>query len=153
MALKDVWFTPEFSDAFPMGLFLLGEIQPITEFSNDRNAPKIQKSDWDRDGNGTGLRLWKGTVMDPAAMNARNAGFDVTFVTNQRPVPSAPAISEGVYPIVLEGLQVKPKVAGSGEYKTLGFNIRASGIKGDNSGAKQPPNNVGASRPADEKAA
>ncbi|WP_040781088.1 hypothetical protein [Nocardia pneumoniae] len=136
MALKDVWFTPAFEDAFPMGLFLLGEIAPVTEFSTDRNAPKRQRLDLDAEGNGTGKRLWKGTVTDPAAANAKQASFDVVFVADVQPVPAAPEIARGMRPVELEGLQVKPKIAGQGEFKSIGWTIRATGIKGDNSGAK-----------------
>ncbi|WP_063053028.1 hypothetical protein [Nocardia arthritidis] len=136
MALKDVWFTPAFEDAFPMGLFLLGEIAPVTEFSSDRNAPKRQRLDLDAEGNGTGKRLWKGTVTDPAAANAKQASFDVVFVADVQPVPAAPEIARGMRPVELEGLQVKPKIAGQGEFKSIGWTIRATGIKGDNSGAK-----------------
>lgn len=136
MALKDVWFTPAFEDAFPMGLFLLGEIAPVTEFNSDRNAPKRQRLDLDAEGNGTGKRLWKGTVTDPAAANAKQASFDVVFVADVQPVPAAPEIARGMRPVELEGLQVKPKIAGQGEFKSIGWTIRATGIKGDNSGAK-----------------
>ncbi|MBF6473723.1 MULTISPECIES: hypothetical protein [Nocardia] len=136
MALKDVWFTPAFEGAFPMGLFLLGEIAPVTEFSTDRNAPKRQRLDLDAEGNGTGKRLWKGTVTDPAAANAKQASFDVVFVADVQPVPAAPEIARGMRPVELEGLQVKPKIAGQGEFKSIGWTIRATGIKGDNSGAK-----------------
>lgn len=152
MSFKDGWFTPAF-DPHPMGLFLLGEIQPVTHYNSDRNAPKIQKVDLDDEGNGTGMRLWKATVTDPSADNARQASFEVVFVANQKPVPSAPEIAKNVRPIELEGVTVKPKIAGSGEYKSIAWTVRATGIKGDNSGAKQPPNNVGASRPRDDKAA
>ena len=139
MALKDVWFRPDFHEAFPKGLFLLGEIEPVTEFSRDRNAPKVQKQDFDFDGNGTGKRLWKGTVTDPTAANAKNASFDVTFVADVQPVPAAAEIVPGMTPIELEGLMVKPKVTGSGEFKSIGWTVRATGIKGDNSGAKTNP--------------
>ncbi|WP_280488606.1 hypothetical protein [Nocardia farcinica] len=153
MALKDVWFTPAFEDAFPKGLFLLGEIEPVTEFSRDRNAPKVQKLDFDFDGNGSGKRLWKGTVTDPCAANAKNASFDVVFVSDVQPVPAVPEIVPGMTPIVLEGLHVKPKIAGQGEFKSIGWMIRATGIKGDTSGAKQAPADPGAGRPSSGKAA
>ena len=136
MALKDVWFRPDFHEAFPKGLFLLGEIEPVTEFSRDRNAPKVQKLDFDYDGNGTGKRLWKGTVTDPTAGNPKTASFEVTFVADVQPVPAAAEIVPGMTPIELEGLMVKPKVTGSGEFKSIGWTVRATGIKGDNSGAK-----------------
>lgn len=152
MALKDVWFTPEFREAFPKGLFLLGDIQAVTEYSTDRNAPKRQKVDLDNDGNGTGKRLWKGTITDPAAANARQASYDVIFVSDVQPVPAAPEIVPGMTPIELEGLQIKPKIAGSGEFKSIGWSIRATGIKGDNSGAKQAPADPGAARPTGKAA-
>jgi hypothetical protein len=153
VALKDVWFTPAFGEAFPKGLFLLGDIQAVTEFSTDRNAPKRQRVDLDNDGNGTGKRLWKGTITDPAAANARQASYDVIFVSDVQPVPAAPEIVPGMTPIELEGLQIKPKIAGSGEFKSIGWSIRATGIKGDTSGAKQAPADPGAARPGTGKAA
>ncbi|MGY1867302.1 hypothetical protein ACW9HK_19610 [Nocardia gipuzkoensis] len=152
MALKDVWFTPAFREAFPMGVFLLGEIQAVTEFSSDRNAPKRQKVDLDSEGNGTGKRLWKGTITDPAGSGAKNSSYDVIFVSDVQPVPAAPEIVPGMTPIELEGLQIKPKIAGSGEFKSIGWSIRATGIKGDNSGAKQPPADPGAARPTGKAA-
>ncbi|NKY56162.1 hypothetical protein HGA15_08320 [Nocardia flavorosea] len=152
MAMKNLWFTPSFDDAFPMGLFLLGEIEPMTEFNSDRNAPKRQRLDLDAEGNGTGKRLWKATVTDPAAPNAKQASFDLVFVADQQPVPSAPEIARGMRPIVLEGLQVKPKVTGQGEFKSIGWNIRATGIAGDNSGSKQAAADASAARPAGKAA-
>ncbi|MEV0340575.1 hypothetical protein AB0H49_16225 [Nocardia sp. NPDC050713] len=146
MALKDVWFSVDFGEAFPMGLVLMGEVQPMTEFSSDRNAVKRQRVDLDKDGNGTGKRLWKGTVTDPAGSGARSTSFDVTFVADVQPVPSAAPLMPGITPIVLEGLQIKPKIQGSGEFKSIGWTIRATGIAGDNSGAKQAPADPGAAR-------
>ncbi|MFD6463855.1 hypothetical protein, partial [Streptomyces roseolus] len=126
------------------------EIQPVTEFNQDRSAPKRHQLDFDRDGNGTGKRLWKATIMDPAGADrgAKQSSFDVVFVADQQPVPSTPEISPGVRPIELEGLMLKPRVVGNGEFKSIGWNIRATGIKGDNSGSKQAPADPGASRPA-----
>ncbi|MFE3796959.1 hypothetical protein [Nocardia tengchongensis] len=148
MALKDVWFTPEFSEAFPMGLVLVGVIEAVTEFSRERNAPKRQKVDLDDQGNGTGKRLWKGTVTDPTGSGSKNQTFDVLFIADVQPVPSSSPISPGFTPVVLEGLQIKPKMQGAGEFKSIGWNIRATGIAGDNSGAKVPPADVPASRSA-----
>ncbi|WP_433599138.1 hypothetical protein ACQPXH_26180 [Nocardia sp. CA-135953] len=146
MALKDVWLEPVFHLAFEKGLYLLGNVQPVTEFQKDRNAPVIQRVDLDRDGNGTGKRLWKATVTDPTAPNAKQASFEVVFVSDVQPVPAAAEIVPGMTPIELEGLQIKPKIVGSGEFKSIGWNIRATGIKGDTSGSKQAPADPGASR-------
>ncbi|WP_174556143.1 hypothetical protein [Nocardia pseudobrasiliensis] len=143
-----------FAEACPMGMYLLGEVSPILEYSKDKDAPKRQKVDLDKDGNGTGKRLWKATVVIPDGSNAKSVSYDVTFVADVRPVPSVGEAVPGMTPIVLEGMVVKPMLAGSGEFKSITWAIRATGIKGDVSGAKQPPANPGAARPArDEKAA
>ncbi|MEV4156595.1 hypothetical protein AB0J48_26590 [Nocardia salmonicida] len=138
MALKDMWIPTDFRSVFPQGVVLLGEIEPDQEFSSDRNAPKRQKIDVDREGNGSRKRLWKATVMDPAGAGkgAKNAGFDITFVSDVMPVPASAEVMPGFRPIELEGLMLKPRVVGNGEFKSIGFYIRATGIVGDNSGAK-----------------
>ncbi len=146
MALKDMWIPTDFGSVFPKGLLLVGEIEAQTEFSSDRNAPKRQSLDLDRDGNGSGKRLWKATVMDLSGGKANQTGFDITFVADQQPMPSLPELTPGLRPIELEGLLLKPRVIGNGEYKSISFYIRATGIKGDNSGAK-------VNQPAAQKAA
>ncbi|MEV6225100.1 hypothetical protein AB0M13_25960 [Nocardia fluminea] len=136
MALKDMWIPTDFRSVFPKGVLLLGEIEAQAEFSEDRNAPKRHALDFDRDGNGSGKRLWKATIMDRAGGRANQAGFDITFVADVMPTPSAEEVMEGLTPIELEGLLLKPRVVGNGQFKSIGFLIRATGIKGDNSGAK-----------------
>ncbi|MGW4848240.1 hypothetical protein [Nocardia brasiliensis] len=152
MALKDLWFEPVFNVAFEKGLFLLGGVAPLTKFQKDRNAPVIQEVDLDRDGNGTGKRLWKATVTDPTAANAKQASFEVIFVADQMPVPAVAEIVPGMTPIELEGLKIRPKIVGAGEFKSIGWSIRATGIKGDRSGSVAPGDHS-ASAPRDRKAA
>ncbi|MFB7723145.1 hypothetical protein [Nocardia sp. NPDC056100] len=149
MALKDMWFdVPTAESSF----MLIGSIEPMTEFSQNRNAPKRQRVDLDDNGNGTGKRLWKGTVADPTGIGEKNATFDVLFIADVQPVPSTAPVSPGFTPVVLEGMQVKPKIAGSGEFKSIGWKVRATGIVGDTSGSKVAPVDVPASRPSNGKA-
>src|SRR5690606_37790187 len=130
------WIPTDFRAVFPKGVLLLGDIEAQTEFSEDRNAPKRQAVDFDREGNGSGKRLWKATIMDRAGGKANQAGFDITFVADQMPVPSEPEILEGLRPSELEGLMLKPRVVGNGQFRSIGFYIRATGITRDTSGAK-----------------
>ncbi|WP_051178227.1 hypothetical protein [Nocardia concava] len=148
MALKDAWLKPVYEDVFPEGTMLIGGIEPITEYNADRSKPKKQKVDLDDFGNGTGKRLWKGTVADPTGSGAKGKTLDVVFVSDVQPVPSVPSVMPGYTPVVLEGLQVKPRIVGDGQFKSIGWSLRATGIVGDNSGANQPPADVPASRPA-----
>ncbi|PKV78300.1 hypothetical protein [Nocardia fluminea] len=148
MALKDMWIPTDFAAVFPQGLMLVGAIEADEEFSSDRNAPKRQKIDMDREGNGSRKRMWKATVMDPAGAGkgAKNTGLDITFIADVMPSPPADEVAPGFRPIVLEGLMLKPRVTGNGEFKSIGFYIRATGIKGDKSGARV--NNLAADKAA-----
>ncbi|WP_280255188.1 hypothetical protein [Nocardia wallacei] len=145
-----------FHQAFPKGLVLNSEIVPLTKYNPDPRSIPEQEFDIDKKtGEGTGNPLWKATVTDPHEDKAKRKSFEVIFIAPVQPVPSTEEIVPGTgwRMVELEGLTAEPKVMGQGEFKYLGYQYRATGIKGDNSGAKVPPNNVGASRPRDDKAA
>lgn len=153
MPSSNVWLKAEANEFFAMGTYLLGAVQAVTEFQRDRNTPAIQKVDIDYEGKGTGKRLWKATVIDPSsADNAKHASYEVIFVADACPVPPAAAIASGMTPVELVGLMVKPKLIGSGEFKSIGWSIRATGFKGDNSGTVAPGDHSAAA-PRDRKAA
>jgi hypothetical protein len=65
----------------------------------------------------------------PAQTNAKRASFDLIFLADVQPVPSAPELAPGtgLRMIELEGLTVEPKVMGQGEFKYLGYTFRAEG--------------------------
>ncbi len=157
MAIKKRYRFPiEFSEAFPQGLVLLGEVSALTKYNPNPNATPEQMFDFDpKTGEGSGLPLWSASVTDPHQDKAKRASFDIIFVAQVQPVPATQEIvpGTGMRMIELEGLLAEPKVMGQGEFKYLGYQFWATGIKGDTSGAKQPPNQVDASRPRDAKAA
>ena len=125
MALpRDHRFPVDHHAAFPMGLVLVGEIGPDTEFQPDRTKPAHQRVD-----EVTGLRIWKATVMDPDERKAKRASFELFFLAEVQPIPAAAEVLPGMRPIELEGLTVQPKVMGQGECKYQGFVYRATGIK------------------------
>ncbi|MBV7704651.1 hypothetical protein NOVA_17915 [Nocardia nova] len=149
-------FPVEFNVAFPQGLVLNSTIVPLTKYNPDPRAIPEQEFDIDKKtGEGTGFPLWKATVTDPNEEKAKRKSFEVVFIAPVQPVPVTEEIVPGTgwRMVELEGLTAEPKVMGQGEFKYLGYQFRATGIKGDTSGAKQAPNNVGASRPRDDKAA
>ncbi|QIS01518.1 hypothetical protein F5X71_03595 [Nocardia brasiliensis] len=149
-------FEIPFRTAFPQGLVLLGEISQVTKYNPNPNATPEPMFDYDpKTGEGSGLPLWKATVTDPHEDKAKRASFEVIFVAQVQPVPATEEIvpGTGMRMIELEGVSAEPKVMGQGEFKYQGYTFRATGIKGDTSGAKQAPNDPGASRPAGSKAA
>ncbi|NKY47840.1 hypothetical protein [Nocardia cerradoensis] len=143
MALKDLRFEVPFNVAFERGLVLVGEIEPDTEYNQNRNAPARQKVD-----PVTGLRQWKATCTNPAETNHKKSTIQVIFLADVAPIPSTEEVLPGMRSIVLENVTLQPKVTGQGEFKTLGWTVRATGIVGDNSGAKVPAADPGAARPA-----
>ena len=76
MALpRDQRFPVSFGEAFPLGLVLVGDIGPDTEFQPDRTKPAHQRVD-----EITGLRIWKAAVMDPSETKAKRASFEMFFL-------------------------------------------------------------------------
>ena len=126
-------FPIEFSDAFPSGLVMVGEVQPDTEFQSQedraRNRPVRQRVD-----EATGLRQWKVMVTDPDEAKAKRASFEVTLLAEVQPVPTTSEALPGVRPVELDGLTAEPRVAGNGEFKYLSYVFRATGFRAAGSG-------------------
>ncbi|MEU7764533.1 hypothetical protein AB0B25_05370 [Nocardia sp. NPDC049190] len=137
---KGFKFPIESSQAFPKRLLLMGGIGPAIKYNPDRNALPEQKYDIDpKTGEGTGLPLWTATVTDPHEASdgkGKRASFEITFVSRHQPVPAGEQIADGIWFIELEGVTAEPKVMGQGEFKYLGYQFRATGIKGDNNTPK-----------------
>src|SRR5699024_4309194 len=118
-------FDVEFETAFPRGLVLNGEIEPDNEFQENRQAPPRQKVDEQ-----TGKRMWKGVFSDPAHVKEAEASVKVTFLADQQPVPTSEEFVPGcgMRPVVLEGLEVTPRVTGQDKFKKLGWAYFATGF-------------------------
>ncbi|QIS09381.1 hypothetical protein [Nocardia arthritidis] len=152
MAIKRGYRFPiPFREAFPQGLLLLGEISQKTEYNADPRATPKPVFDIDRDGQGTGLPIWVASVTDPHEGNegkAKRASFEIEFVAQVQPVPVTPEVvpGTGLRMIELEGLTAEPAVVrqsvGEKNFSYVSYKFRATGIKGDNSGAKQPPADI-----------
>ncbi|MFF0611725.1 hypothetical protein ACFYUD_23990 [Nocardia tengchongensis] len=150
-------FPVQHDDVFVQRLMATGEVLPVIKYNPDRNAVPEQAIDYDlKTGEGTMKRLWKLAVTDSHEPNDKRKSFTVTFIADVQPVFSTEEIAPGTgwRWVELEGLTAEPRIMGQGEYKYLGYIYRATGIKGDNSGAKLPPADVPASRPSrNDKAA
>ncbi|PWV77837.1 hypothetical protein DFR69_103437 [Nocardia neocaledoniensis] len=140
-------FPVSHAEAFPMGLVLNGQIEPAVKYNQDRNAPQEQRRDYDtKTGEGTGLLMWKANVTDPHEPKAKRKSFELLFLAENVPVPVTDEVvpGTGMRMIEVEGLMAEPKVMGTEQFKYLGYQFYAGGIKGDNSGAR----NVTAERKA-----
>lgn len=135
-------FPIEFGVAFPRGLVLVGDIEPDNEYQSqeDRQRGREVRQRIDVQ---TGKRIWKGTATDPDEARAKRASFDVRFVADVQPVPTADEALPGMRPLELEGLEVEPKVAGQGEFKYLSYDVWATGIKDNGRGRKSSGSSAG----------
>src|ERR1700744_3207142 len=102
-APKNLRLTADFDEWFPQGLYLVGEIVPVTEYQSQedraRNRPLRPRTD-----EATGLPLFRGTFAAPAAEKDREKSVTVEFAAKVQPVPPPAAPGLPFRPVVLEGM-------------------------------------------------
>ncbi len=120
-------FSVDFEEWFPQGLYLVGEITPMTEYQSQedkaRNRPIRPRVD-----EITGRPLFRGTFADPSAEKDREKSVTVEFACAHQPVPPAAVAGLPFRPVVLEGMTVAPRAETSGQAKWLTWTIRATGM-------------------------
>jgi hypothetical protein len=126
-APKNMRLSANFDEWFPEGLFLVGEIVPVTEYQSQedraRNRPVRPRTD-----EATGLPLFRGTFADPSAEKDREKSVTVEFAAKVQPVPPAAVAGLPFRPVVLEGMTVQPRAEVSGQAKWITWVIRATGM-------------------------
>ncbi|MGH3864706.1 MAG: hypothetical protein ACRDQ4_00980 [Pseudonocardiaceae bacterium] len=126
-APKYVRFSVDFEEWFPLGLYLVGEIQAVSEYQSQedraRNRPVRPRTD-----EVTGRPLFRGTFADPAAEKDREKSVTVEFACAHQPVPPSAVTGVPFRPVVLEGMTVQPRAEASGQAKWLTWVIRATGM-------------------------
>jgi hypothetical protein len=127
-APKYARFSVDFDEWFPQGLYLVGEITPVTEYQSQedkaRNRPIRPRVD-----EVTGRPLFRGTFADPSAEKDREKSVTVEFACAHQPVPPAAVAGLPFRSVVLEGMTVAPRAETSGQAKWLTWTIRATGMK------------------------
>jgi hypothetical protein len=120
-------FAVDFEEWFPQGLYLVGEIQAVTEYQSQedraRNRPARPRLD-----EATGHRLFRGTFADPSAEKDREKSVTVEFACPHQPVPPESVPGLPFRPVVLEGMTAQPRAEASGQAKWLTWIIRAAGM-------------------------
>jgi hypothetical protein len=126
-APKNLRLTADFDEWFPQGLYLVGEIAPMTEYQSQedraRNRPVRPRTD-----EVTGLPLFRGTFADPAAEKDREKSVTVEFTAKVQPVPPAAMAGVPFRPVVLENMTVQPRAETSGQAKWITWVVRATGL-------------------------
>jgi hypothetical protein len=146
-APKNIRLKADFDEWFPQGLYLVGEIQAVTEYQSAedraRNRPVRPRVD-----EMSGLPLFRGTFADPSAEKDREKSVTVEFACAHQPVPPATVPGVPFRPVVLEGMTVAPRAEASGQAKWITWVVRASGMT-----APAAASNASAPPPASRSAA
>jgi len=115
-APKNLRLPAEFDQWFPEGLYLVGQITPVTEYQSQedraRNRPVRPRTD-----EVSGLPLYRGTFADPSAEKDREKSVTVEFAARVQPVPPPGVPGVPFRPMVLEGMTVQPRAEVSGQAK------------------------------------
>jgi hypothetical protein len=126
-APKNIRLKADFDEWFPQGLYLVGEITPVTEYQSAedkaRNRPVRPRID-----EVSGLPLFRGTFADPSAEKDREKSVTVEFACAHQPVPPEAVAGMPFRPVVLEGMTVQPRAEASGQAKWITWVIRATGM-------------------------
>ncbi|MGW5361559.1 plasmid replication, integration and excision activator [Actinopolymorpha pittospori] len=116
-----------FGEAFPYGVFAVGEVEVMRDFEKSSRDREVQAYDED-----SGDPIWTLDVIDadPAATKATRS-LAIRIVAKHKPVlPEAP-IGQPFTPVEFEGLSASPYVAdspmGNGKGR-LAWSFRASGV-------------------------
>jgi hypothetical protein len=148
-APKYARFAVDFDEWFPQGLYLVGEIQAVTEYQSQedkaRNRPVRPRVD-----EVTGRPLFRGTFADPSAEKDREKSVTVEFACAHQPVPPEAVAGLPFRPVVLEGMTVQPRAETSGQAKWITWTIRATGMTAPGGASAGV---TGAGKPAAGKAA
>ncbi|MGH3522985.1 MAG: hypothetical protein ACRDU4_09170 [Mycobacterium sp.] len=126
-APKNIRLKADFDEWFSQGLYLVGEIAPVTEYQSQedraRNRPVRPRID-----EVTGFPLYRGTFADPSADKDRDKSVTVEFACAHQPVPPQPVAGAPFRPVVLDGMTVAPRAETSGQAKWITWVIRATGM-------------------------
>lgn len=121
-------FPIAFDDLFPQGAYLMGDIQPLTEYQSQedkaRNRPVRARID-----EATGKRLYRATIADPSAEKERDKSISIDIAADVQPVPPEAVGNLPFRPVVLEGLTVQPRAEASGQAKWITWVVRATGLR------------------------
>ena len=141
MAPKNARLRVDFDEWFPEGLYLVGEVVPVTEYQSQedraRNRPVRARVD-----EVTGKRLFKGSFVDPSADKDREKSITVEFTCDVQPVPPAAVPGVPFRPVELEGMTVQPRAEAAGQAKWITWVVRATGMKAPSGAAGKPAGRI-----------
>jgi hypothetical protein len=111
-------------DVFPLGCFVVGEVQPMRDFDRSTKEQAIQAVDRE-----SGDLVWAVDVID-ADPDAREKTVRVKLSASHQPVPPETAPGVPFRPVEFEGLTATPYVATTASGRgRLAWSLRATGMR------------------------
>lgn len=147
-------FPIPFERVFPKGAVMVGEVQPWMEYQSREDRARGREAR-QRTDERTGLRIYKVTVSDPSATRDQEKSVTVQITAEVQPVPPEGVEVQPdvvVRPVEFEGMTAEPRVEGTGEFKRLGYVLRATGMHAPGPGKPARPT-TGVEKPGEMKSA
>ena len=117
-------FPMPFDVAFPLGVYLTSEVEPVLDFDKSTKETKVQAMDPD-----TGLPLWQVTCLD-ADLEAKKSSKIVTvkIPAKVQPVPPENKGGSPFTQVAFEGLTALPWIEESGNFSRIAWSFKADAI-------------------------
>lgn len=111
--------------AFPHGTYIVSDVTPVNDYNRSTKETKIQQVDKD-----TGLLLWQVDVLDadPSAPRKQKT-VTVKIAAKVQPVPPHHDGSSPFTPVEFEGLTALAYIQESGDFSSVVYSYRATGMK------------------------
>ena len=136
-------FPMPFDVAFPLGVYLTSEVEPVVDFDKSTKETKVQAIDPD-----TSLPLWQVTCLD-ADLEAKKSSKIVTvkIPAKVQPVPPENKGGSPFTQVAFEGLTALPWIEESGNFSRIAWSFKADAIvePGRKSSASQAGASAGSS--------
>ncbi len=118
-------FPMPFEVAFPAGVYLISEVEPVLDYDKSTAERKVQQLDTD-----SGLPLWQVTCLDPDP-EAKKAQKTVSVKIPAKVQPVPPENKDGLpfTPVEFDGLMALPWIEESGTFSKISWSFRAESLR------------------------
>ena len=113
-------------DVFPVGAFLVGEVEPVADFNAERRADGSRPQQLDKD---SGVLMWSVQVLDADPEARKNEKtVSVKIVAPHQPVPPENTSGFPFTAVSFTDLTALPYVDDNGPRPRIAWSFRASGL-------------------------
>ena len=141
-------FPMPFEVAFPLGVYVISEVEPVQDFDRSTRENKVQATEPD-----SGLPMWQVTCLD-ADPDAKKSQKTVTvkIAAKHQPVPPENKDGSPFTPVEFDGLTALPWIEESGNFSKISWSFRAESMRapGNGAGSGSAANGVGSRKVADK---